>query len=68
MDHAQPQSNGHFSAAEDFSQFRNSLEAVNNLIYLASREAENAERVRFYLNLAKERLGKVSALMSASSD
>jgi hypothetical protein len=68
MDHAQPQSNGRFSGAEDFSQFRNSLEAVSNLIYLANQEAENAERVRFYLNLAKERLGKVSALLHPSSD
>jgi hypothetical protein len=68
MDHTQPESNGRLNGSEDFRQFRNSLEAVNNLIFLASREADNAERVRFYLDLAKERLGKVSALLHPSSD
>jgi hypothetical protein len=66
MDHAQPQTNGFANGDEGLRKLRNATEALNNLIYLASQEAENAERVRFYMKLAGERVAIMAALMRSS--
>ena len=66
MDHTQPQGNGANEGAADV-QLGSALDALSNLIYLASREADNPERVRYYLKLAGERvraLGRSKPLSS----
>jgi hypothetical protein len=52
----QPHSDGSLSGPDDVRQLRASIEALSNLIYLASREAEDPERVRTYLKLAEKQV------------
>jgi hypothetical protein len=41
---------------DDARRLRASIEALSNLIYLASREAKDPERVRTYLKLAEKQV------------
>lgn len=59
--HAQPHSNGSLSGPDDARRLRAAIEALSNLIYLASREAEDPERVRTYLKLAKKQVAALGA-------
>jgi hypothetical protein len=49
MEPTQPHSNGSLSGPDDARRLRTAIETLSNLIYLASREAEDPERVRTYL-------------------
>jgi hypothetical protein len=72
MEPTQPHSNGSLSGPDDARRLRAAIEVLSNLIYLASREAEDPERVRTYLKLAEKQvaalghtLGKKSAIHAA---
>jgi hypothetical protein len=56
MEPTQPHSNGSLSGPDDARRLRAAVEALSNLIYLASREAEDPERVRTYLKLAEKQI------------
>ena len=51
MEPTQLYSNASLSGLYDIRRLKTAVEVLNNLIYLASVEAENPERVRFYLKL-----------------
>ena len=55
MDHTQAETNKANRAVE-VHLFGSALDALSNLIYLASHEAEHPDRVRFYLKLAEARI------------
>jgi hypothetical protein len=56
MEPTQPHSNGSLSGPDDARRLRAAIETLSNLIYLASREAEDPERVRTYLKLAENQV------------
>jgi hypothetical protein len=63
----QPHSNGSLSGPSDVRRFAVAVEALNNLIYLASRDAENPESVRIYLKLAEERVASLTQMLRRKS-
>ena len=63
----QPHSNGSLSGLADVRRFAGAVEALNNLIYLASRDAENPESVRIYLKLAEERVASLTQMLRRKS-
>jgi hypothetical protein len=53
--------NGSLSGPDDARRLRVAIKALSNLIYLASREAEDPERVRTYLKLAEKQVAALGA-------
>jgi hypothetical protein len=67
MEPTQPHSNGSLTGLYDIRRLAATVEALNNLIYLASRDAENAEQVRTYLKLAEEQVASLTQLLGKSA-
>jgi hypothetical protein len=53
-------SNSGLSGLYDIRRLKTAVEVLNNLIYLASVEAENPERVRTYLKLAEKEVAALT--------
>jgi hypothetical protein len=49
----------------DVSQISAAVEAINNLVYLAAREADNPERVRQYMRLAEQQVASLTEILNA---
>jgi hypothetical protein len=60
MEPTQLHSNSGLSGLYDIRRLKPAVEVLNNLIYLASVEAENPERVRFYLKLAEKEVASLT--------
>jgi hypothetical protein len=67
MEPTQPHSNGSLGGPDDARRLRASIEALSNLIYLASREAEDPERVRTYLKLAEKQVAALGHTLGRKS-
>ena len=56
MEPTHPHSNESLNGPDDARRLRAAIETLSNLIYLASREAEDPERVRTYPKLAENQV------------
>jgi hypothetical protein len=63
MDHLHPHSNGSGPGTGDPKRVMFAAEALTNLLFLASRDVEDPERVRMYLKLAEERLHTITEVL-----
>jgi hypothetical protein len=63
MEPTQPHSNGSLTGPYDIRRLAAAVEALNNLIYLASRDGEKAEQVRTYLKLAEGQVASLTQLL-----
>jgi signal transduction histidine kinase len=53
-------------ALELMHEIRNPLEAVGNLLFLASADADNPEKVRTYMRMAEEQCGTLTELVEGT--
>jgi hypothetical protein len=67
MEPTQPHSNGSLAGPYDIRRLAAAVEALNNLIYLASRDGEKAEQVRTYLKLAEGQVASLTQLLGKKS-
>jgi hypothetical protein len=67
MEPTRADSNGSVSALSDMRRVAAAVEALNNLIFLASREAGNPESVRSFLTLAERQIATLTAILKRMS-
>jgi hypothetical protein len=67
MEPIHPHSNGSLNGPSDAQRFAAPVQALTNLIYLASLEAENPENVRTYLKLAEGQVASLTQMLRRKS-
>jgi hypothetical protein len=66
MEHAS-HSNGSSIASKEARRLSRVVEALNNLVYLAKREAQSAEQVYFYMRLAEQQVAVLADMVRKKS-
>jgi hypothetical protein len=65
MVRTQSHSNGNVTGFGDVRRISAAVEAINNLVYLAAREAHNPESVRKYMRLAEQQVASLTEILNA---
>jgi hypothetical protein len=63
MERTQSHSNVSLIGLWDVRRISAVVEAINNLVYLAAREADNPESVRKYLRLAEQQVASLTEIL-----
>jgi hypothetical protein len=67
MERTSSHSNGNLIGLSDVRRISAAVEAINNLVYLAAREADNPESVRQYLRLAEQQVASLTEILKMKS-